>query len=113
MVKKLVEYKLENGNAVLIEVEELELQRGRTPVSRKLGVAEEATKEFEEALDQVKPVADIIVQKLKELSSKPDNIKIEFGIKMNAQAGAFIAATGVEANFKITLSWKSVHEVMR
>lgn len=108
MAKKLVEYKLEQGGSVLIEVEEIELERGRAPVAKRPGVPEEATKEFEKALDDIRPVADTIVQKLKDLSSEPDNIGIEFGIKMNAQAGAFIAATGIEANFKVTLSWKRV-----
>jgi hypothetical protein len=106
VTKKVVEYKLEQGGAVLIEVEETELEKGRVPVSIKSGVPEEATKEFEKALDDIRPVADTIVQKLKDLGSKPDNIGIEFGIKMSAQAGAIIAATGMEANFKVTLSWK-------
>lgn len=105
VTKKVVEYKLEQGGAVLIEVEETELEKGRVPVSIKPEVPEQATKEFEKALDDIRPVADTIVQKLKDLGSKPDNIGIEFGIKMSAQAGAIIAATGMEANFKITLSW--------
>lgn len=108
MSNKLVEYKLEQGGSILFEVEETELEKGRAPVSRKPDVPEEATKEFEKALDGVRPVADIILEKLSDLNNKPDNIKVEFGIKMNAQAGAFIAATGVEANFKVTLSWKKV-----
>ena len=31
---------------------------------------------------------------------------MEFGRKLNAQAGAFIAAAGTEANYKVTLTWK-------
>ncbi len=102
-----MKYNLEEGGAVLIEVEETESERGRTPVSRPSGVPEEATKEFEKALDVIRPAADVIVQRLKSLSSKPDCIGVEFGIIMNAQAGAFIATTSVEANFKVTLSWKT------
>jgi hypothetical protein len=108
MSKKLVEYKLDQGGSILIEVEEMESEKVRTPVSRSSGVPEEATKEFEKALDDIRPVADIIIQKLNNLSSKPDSVGVEFGIKMNAQTGAIIAATGVEANFKVTLSWKTV-----
>jgi len=103
--KKVVEYKLEKGGVILIEVEETELEKGRVPVANTSGVPQKAKKEFEKALDEIRPVADAIVQKLKDLSSKPDNIGIEFGIKMNAQAGALIAATSVESNFKITISW--------
>ena len=107
VTKKLVEYKLEQGGAILIEVEEIESERGRTPVYKKLGVPEEAATEFGQALDNIRPVADTIVQKFKGLSSKPDSIEVEFGIKMNAKAGVIITAAEVEANFKVTLSWKT------
>jgi len=105
MANKIVEYKLESGGSVFIEVEETELDRGRSPVSKKSGVPEEATKEFEKALDGVKPAADLILQKLQNFTSKPDNIEIDFGIKMSAEAGAIIATTAVEANFTVKLSW--------
>jgi hypothetical protein len=34
-----------------------------------------------------------------------DEMAVEFGIKLNAGAGAFIASTGVEANYKVPLKW--------
>lgn len=57
-------------------------KRGRALVARKLGMSEEATKEFEKALYEIRPIADTIVRKLKDLSSKPDNVGVEFGTKM-------------------------------
>jgi hypothetical protein len=45
-------------------------------------MSEEATKEFEKALYEIRPIADTIVRKLKDLSSKPDNVGVEFGTKM-------------------------------
>ena len=33
-------------------------------------------------------------------------IEVEFGMKMDVKAGAIIASTGVEANFKVKLKWK-------
>ncbi|WP_440947875.1 CU044_2847 family protein [Methanosarcina sp. T3] len=103
--KKLVEYKLEHDGSILIEVEELELEKGMTLVAKKPGELEKATKKFGEDINKVLPIADTIVDKFRGLNTKPDSMDVEFGIKMNGQIGAFIAASSVEANFKITLSW--------
>ncbi|MGH2593215.1 MAG: CU044_2847 family protein [Anaerolineae bacterium] len=35
----------------------------------------------------------------------PDEVGVEFGIKLNAEAGAFVALAGAEANYKVTLKW--------
>jgi len=36
----------------------------------------------------------------------PESVSVEFGIKFSAQAGVVLAASAVEGNCKITLSWK-------
>ncbi|GAA0909021.1 CU044_2847 family protein [Virgisporangium aurantiacum] len=36
---------------------------------------------------------------------RPRNIQVEFGIKMDAEAGALIAKTKVEAHLVVTLLW--------
>ena len=55
--------------------------------------------------EQIKPGADAIVTKLRGMSAMPDGIEVTFGLKMSANAGAFIAASGVEANFTVVLKW--------
>jgi len=70
------------------------------------GVPEKAHQTFEAALDKIRPAAQTIIKKLRALHDPPDEIKVEFGLKLNAQAGAFIAAAGTEANYKVTLTWK-------
>jgi hypothetical protein len=32
-------------------------------------------------------------------------VGVEFGVTLSAEAGAFIAAAGTAANFKVTLTW--------
>jgi len=54
----------------------------------------------------IRPAAQTIIQKLRALHDPPDEIEVEFGLKLNAQVGAFIAAAGTEANYKVTLTWK-------
>jgi hypothetical protein len=68
-------------------------------------VAEKAQETLEEALDKIKPAAQSIIAKLRGLTDEPDEIAVEFGIKRNAAAGAFIASAGVEANYKGSLKW--------
>jgi hypothetical protein len=103
---KLVEFPLEDGTTILIEVEATE-EAGMIPAARgEPGVPEKAHQTFEAALDKIRPAAQTIIKKLRALYDPPDEIEVEFGLKLNAQAGAFIAAAGTEANYKVTLTWK-------
>jgi len=70
------------------------------------GCRRRAGQTFEAALDKIRPAAQAIIQKLRALHDPPDEIEVEFGLKLNAQAGAFIAAAGTEANYRVTLTWK-------
>jgi len=46
------------------------------------------------------------LQQLRSLAEPPDEVAVEFGVKMNAETGAIIAKASTEANFKINLTWK-------
>ena len=108
-MKKIIEYPLKDGHLILIEVEEPERPSNQAIRGVPLPtheVIERATQTFEDALEKVKPAAAIIIAKLKELKSPPDQIGLEFGIKFAAKAGAVIASADAEANFKVTLTWK-------
>lgn len=41
----------------------------------------------------------------REMEVRPDEVQVEFGVKLSAQAGAVIAKTGVEGHLKIKLTW--------
>jgi hypothetical protein len=102
----LIEYDLEDGGSILVQVKE-PLSEGRVVKAASAGeVIEKAEQTFEEALDRVKPAAGAIINKLRELTDPPDEIEVEFGLTMNAKAGAFVASAGVEANYAVTLTWK-------
>jgi hypothetical protein len=104
-MKRLVEFPLEDGDSILVEVETDEPE-GMVPAARGDKVPEKARQTFEAALDKVKPVASAVITKLRALHDVPDEIAVEFGLKMNAEAGAIVAAAGMEANYKVTLKWK-------
>lgn len=102
----MIEVPLESGGSLLMEVELEEAeQQGMVPAARAGEMATKAKQTFEDALEQVKPGAEAIVNKLRSISSQPDGIEVTFGLKMSANAGAFIAASGIEANFTVLLRW--------
>jgi hypothetical protein len=40
------------------------------------------------------------------LVEPPDEVAVEFGVKMTVETGAVIAKASTDANFKINLTWK-------
>jgi Trypsin-co-occurring domain 1 len=53
----------------------------------------------------VQPAAQALISRLRALADAPDEVGVEFGLELSAEAGAFIAAASSTANFKVTLSW--------
>jgi hypothetical protein len=105
-MKKLIEFPLEDGNHVIIEVDEEE--SGPIPAGRgERPVLNQQT--LEEALQKVFPAIKAVAQKLGSLDLKPDEVEIAFGIKLSTSLGALIASAGAEANFDITLRWSGDH----
>lgn len=109
-MKRLVEFTLEDGSTVLVEADEPESRggvtvRGGSPVD----LTEKAEVGFEAAIGKIKPVATAFIQRVHELAVAPEQVGIEFGIKLGAKAGAFIASADAEATFKVTLTWKREH----
>ena len=100
-MKQLVEYELEDGGTILVEVDVPEAGLERAGRGDQIVKAKER---FADALEQIKPVAQIVLSKLGGLSA--DEIGVEFGIKLSAKAGVIIASADTEANFTVTMTWK-------
>ncbi len=45
----------------------------------------------------------VIVKQARELVEKPEEFSIEFGVRLNSEAGVVIAKTAAEANLKISV----------
>ena len=102
-MKHLIEFPLEDGTTMLVEVEEPE-QEGLERVSRG-DVIERAQQTLEKSLEKVRPAAQFILEKLRGLHDSPDEIEVQFGLKLNATSGAVLAAAGMEANYTVRLKW--------
>ena len=75
------------------------------------GVTEQAQQTFEQAVARVQPAAQALVSRLRAVADAPEEIGVEFGLQLSAEAGAFVAAASSTANFKITLTWRRTHRV--
>ena len=104
-MKRLIEFPVQAGGSVIVEVDEPAPEGAKRAARRPGEVAEKAKATFEDAFDKIKPAADLIVAKLRNLHDAPDEIGVEFGVKLSAEAGAFVASAGAEANYKVTLKW--------
>jgi hypothetical protein len=102
-MKRLVEFPLEDGGSIVIEINEPEA--GGTVRAGRGDRIEQAKETFEEALDKVLPVTKSVVGKLRSTIHKPDEIEVTFGVNLGTVAGAFIASATAEANFGITVRW--------
>ncbi|MBN1955413.1 MAG: hypothetical protein JW900_10230 [Anaerolineae bacterium] len=106
-MKRLVEFALEDGETILVEVETAEMG-GLVPASRGPGEAEKSELPFAAALGKMKPAVSAVVASMQALArqDRPDEMQVEFGLKMSAQAGAVVAAGDVEANYRVRLIWR-------
>ncbi|MEA5464982.1 CU044_2847 family protein [Leptothoe sp. PORK10 BA2] len=96
-----------DGNSLFAEVDEPSENDGRVGLGlNPTEMATKAQKTFEQALENVQPVASIIIGKLRQLDQPADEVEVKFGIKLTAEAGAVIAMAGGEVNYEITLKWK-------
>lgn len=100
-MKNIVEFTLENGDSVLIEVDQSNDRIGITN-----SITEKANKTFDSALNTVKPIANTIMDKILELKQPVSEVEVRFGIKMTAGLGAIVASGSAEINYEITLKWK-------
>jgi len=103
-MKGIIEFPVQNGGSIFVEVDEPGVSDDRIGLRDNIHRMAQIT--FESALEQVKPVADIIMNKVNSLSQPADEVEVKFGIKMSGTLGAVIASGNSEVNYEITLKWK-------
>jgi hypothetical protein len=106
-MSQLAQFPLKKGGFLVVEVDGT--QNSQAHVMRG-SIAEnalaQASDTFESALEKVQSAAEGILHHLRSLAQPPDEVEVEFGVKMSAESGAIIAKASGEANFKINLTWK-------
>jgi hypothetical protein len=112
-MKQLVRTELVDGGVMFVEVEEIdESAVAPTPSGRvtrggisAAEVPQRLQTSFEAALAQISPTAEQLVAQLVNLKEPPDQVGLEFGLTMTASAGVVLASAGLQANFKVSLTW--------
>jgi hypothetical protein len=78
---------------------ELVADDGKTPVAKAAG-------SLAEAFDKLEPTLGMIVTRLRDAARKPDEICVEFGLKIGAEAGFIFAKGTGEATLSVSVTWK-------
>mgnify|MGYP006303911125 FL=1 len=75
-------------------------------------LAERSEYALDRAMETVRAMAHRVTETVREikLSERPDEVAVEFGLKLDAEAGAYIAKAGGEAGFKVMLKWEREKE---
>ena len=107
-MKHLVEFPLQEGGSIVVEVDEPESE-GTVRAARGDTIAK-AKETLEEALDKVLPTTRYAIEKLRSLGSQPDEIEVSFGMSLSTVAGVVIASTSAGANFSVTVHWSGKKE---
>ncbi|MBD1865024.1 MULTISPECIES: CU044_2847 family protein [Trichocoleus] len=107
MDKEVAQFSLEDGTKFLVEVEEPEAVAVERVAINTGQMVLQARQTFEEAIDAVKPVASVLVTRLRRGMTTPaDEVEVKFGLKLTAEAGAIFTSISGDVNFEITLKWK-------
>jgi hypothetical protein len=104
MSGEYLEFRSEEGGAVLVEVAEPErgpVMRGGIPGASVV----EAGESLEGVLGKLGPMVKGIVSELRAAADWPDEVEVEFAVKISADSNVIIARAGGEANFRILLRW--------
>lgn len=111
-MSKYVEFPLEGGGTILIEAEDDNnkvtggfVRSG--PGDGAKDAAEQARQSFDEAIENVRKSANLLVTKLRDLSEPPNEMDVTFRLKASGELGNLaVGKAGAEANYIVTLKWK-------
>jgi inner membrane protein involved in colicin E2 resistance len=106
---RIVEYSTPNG-PVFVEIAGAP---GATNGVRKAGISdstknyvEKASTSFESALSNAFLAATAFVESASKLKVQPQELNIEFGLKLSGEVDFFVVTANTEANFVIKMKWK-------
>ena len=104
---KYVEFPLEGGGSIYIEASD-EIGRGSAGFVRDESASHKAATSFDDSLEAIRRSADLLVSKLRGLSTPPDELQVNFSLKASGELGGLmIAKTGTDANFSVMLKWQA------
>jgi hypothetical protein len=97
----------------IVKVEIEETADGLVKVARPGQVVARASRSLRDLLAGVRPVAEGFVAGFRGMADAPDEISVEFGLSVSAEADVVISRAAAEANFKVSLTWHAPGEAAR
>jgi hypothetical protein len=107
MARRLVEFPLEDGGTVLVQVEDGSAAGGHggDEVTRGWGGREERV--VLQAQQSFEPAVQALVHRLRSVAESPQEIKkVDFGVELSAEVGAFVAGASSTGNFTVSMTWR-------
>lgn len=105
-MRYLVELPVGEAQTVSVEIEQA--PDGLDNVSLRPGeVVKRAEQSLGKMLAGVRPVAESFLSEFAGMGNAPDEIALEYGLSLSADANLVIATTATQANFKVTLTWRT------
>lgn len=106
MNENLLQFQTADGSPIFVEISDS--RSGYRGGNTRSGTPslEIADKRFREVLSTVSAIATEAMETIDNMVTKPDEISLELGIKITAEAGVLVTRLGGEAHLQITLTWK-------
>ncbi|MDT0612127.1 CU044_2847 family protein [Streptomyces lancefieldiae] len=102
----LVELPMSTGMSDMVRVQIEEVTDGLVRVAGPGRVAARAARSLNDMLAGIRPVAENFVNAFRDMPDGPDEIGVEFGLALSADADLVISRTTGQANFTVTLTWR-------
>ncbi|WP_433175974.1 CU044_2847 family protein [Actinoallomurus sp. CA-150999] len=100
----LFEVPVEGADPVIVEIAEDE--DGIVRAARPGEIAGRAAESLQAALDRIRPMAKAFAERTEKPPEGPDEVCVQFGFKLTAEAGFVVAKATGEANFQVSFTWK-------
>ncbi|HNT76131.1 MAG TPA: CU044_2847 family protein [Anaerolineae bacterium] len=97
----------EGGTPVLVEfAPQAGVRQVGIDLTDPKALAEKSAHALNVAMGTIRAMAERVTATIDGISDKPTEVSVEFGLKLDAEAGAYIAKASAEAGFTVTLTWK-------
>jgi Trypsin-co-occurring domain 1 len=101
-MSELVEVRTDAG-PVLFDSDNLTAVGPEQVGRRGKNIVAQLDQRLDDTLASVRPAADAVIRTFQPLA--PHELIVEFGLRLDAEAGAVIAKTGLAGHFTITMKW--------
>jgi hypothetical protein len=104
---RLIEFKLDPSSetTILVEADDTIPAAGMTRVSTGGILTDQASKAFDTALVGIRPIVDSVTRQVVEAVTEAQEIEVELGFKLTADAGVILARAGAESHCRVSIKW--------